>query len=147
MSVDQPDLHLAGDVLQALLDAIPGTTVFDNSVTSEAGDETDPTVDAQGRVTKYVVIYDGPGTGWSPSIAQQPSAATYSAQLTCVGPDANSCRWVIREARKAVVGQPAGTGQGVFVEPPGERPPIRPDRSARPARWVGVLLIQATVSA
>lgn len=145
MSVQQPDLLAANDDLIALLAPVAELTVFDGGVTSATGDELDPTIGPDGRVRHYVVVYDTPGMGFAPALDGQHTAAVQSWQLTCVGGSVRECRWTIRAVRAAVVGQQCGTTGGLYHEPPGARPPIKLDRDARPTRYFGVLLIDATV--
>lgn len=144
-----PDLLATNARVLALLATVPGLTVLDSSVTNDSGDEVDVPVDVNGRVKHYVVLYDGPGTGRAEALDGQVTAADYDFQVTCVGADANECRWVIRAVRDAVSGQPVdpdpAAPAGLFIETAGTRPPIGPDRDARPPRWFGVLLYEALV--
>jgi hypothetical protein len=123
-------------------DRIP---TYDASVVSLFGTEKDPTVDTNGRVRQYAVVYDTPGAGAFYSSAALPTATDQEWQVTGAAADPNECRWLLQEIRKRVVGQlvdPSGR-DSTFIEVPGRRPPIGPDRDARPLRFFGVLLFQA----
>lgn len=143
-----PNLLPIPNRVKSLLSGV-AVEFYSGGLTDEAGNEIDPPVDATGKVKHYVVLYDGPGTGQPQALDGQVTSAAYDFQLTCAGRDADAVRWVIREVRAALSGQPvdsSGTSRsGLFSEAPGVRPPIRPDRDARPARWFGVLLYDALV--
>jgi hypothetical protein len=109
------------------------------------GDEIAPTADQHGHV-RYVVVYPTPGTGYAPALDGQHTAAVGEWQLTCVASTYDEAAWLLEHVRAEVGGQSYGNDAGgLFAEVPGQRPPIRPDRSVRPVRYSGVLLYQANV--
>lgn len=96
-----------------------------------------PTLDADGRVRPYWVLYGGNGdTSIDRRLAGYGSALLYDFGVTAVGGDNNRCLWAVDRINEALVGQRLVVGDRSGIVHPRLATDVVPNKALVPPRYV-----------
>lgn len=137
MTLFDPVAHATA--VLALLNAVPGLTVYDGEV------PTTPPVDSDGRVHPYAVLYAGTATNTRSTLNGASTVFQWPFQVTVVGGDRQRCSWAAGKVTGALVDQRitvTGFTTGLIGHDPG--PDLRRDDVEMPPRHYQPLLFSVT---
>lgn len=134
-----PETRTHKDAVHALLAAIPNLVAFDHEV-----DDDQLTVDADGRVEPYCVLYVGGGRRAFSNLTHVSHDLDLAFQVTCVGGDPDECLWAVDKVCAALVDtQLTVAGRLVWrIRQEFEPSSPRPDYAVRPPRFYQPLLFR-----